>query len=189
MIHTAHKAASGLVVPAVLVSVTALLLLPVADASAQGRRTGKSISADLAQRLRDGDTVDSSAIVTCAPARCRAIAAKHGFRLKEQFQSGALFDVPAGQLAQLAEDPDVEALSSNYALQAHMDLTNEATGAKQVWSDGWIEGVRGVTGEGVVVAVVDTGVEPVPELRDHIVASVDFTAGAGKSRGPAGDRN
>ena len=38
MIHTTHRAASGLVVPAVLVSVTALLLLPVADASAQGRR-------------------------------------------------------------------------------------------------------------------------------------------------------
>ena len=57
MIHTPHRAASGLVVPAVLVSVTALLLLPVADASAQGRRTRKSISADLAQRLRDGDTV------------------------------------------------------------------------------------------------------------------------------------
>ena len=97
--------------------------------------------------------------------------------------------MPAGRLAQLAEDPDVEALSSNYALQAHMDVTNEAIGADQVWSDGWIEGVRGVTGEGVVVAVVDTGVAHVPELRDRIVASVNFTAGAGTSRGPAGDRN
>ena len=56
-----------------------------------------------------------------------------------------------------------------------MGVTNEAIGADQVWSDGWIEGAQGVTGDGVVVAVIDTGVAHVPELRGRIVASVDFT--------------
>ncbi len=207
MTHTTHRAASGLVVPAVLVSVTALLLLPVADASAQGRRPTR-VDANLAERLRAGDTTDSSVIFIAPPARVKAIAARHGLRIKELLHSGAVFDVPAGRLAQLAEDPDVEALSSNYALRADMDVTNEAIGADQVWSDGWIEGVQGVTGEGVVVAVLDTGVAHVPELRGRIVASVNFTGsgtaqvselsavaslntkgGAGKSQGSAGDRN
>ena len=42
--------------------------------------------------------------------------------------------------------------------------------------DGWIEGRgSGVTGEGVVVAVIDSGVAEVPELRGRIVVSMDFT--------------
>ena len=36
------------------------------------------MSADLAERLRDGDTTDSSVIVIAPPARCGAIAARHG---------------------------------------------------------------------------------------------------------------
>src|SRR6188474_1250155 len=99
MIHTAHKAASGLVVPAVLASVAALLLLPVADASAQVRRRPTRVDANLAERLRVGDTTDSSVILIAPPARVDAIAARTGLRIKEWLQSGAVLDVPPGKLA------------------------------------------------------------------------------------------
>src|SRR6185436_1963020 len=50
-----------------------------------------------------------------------------------------------------------------------------------VWQDGWAPGAPGLTGAGVGVAVIDSGVAEVPELRGRIVVSVDFTASAKKT--------
>ena len=114
--------------------------------------------------------------MTGSRARVEAIAARHGLSIHKWLASGAVLDVPAGQLDDLATDSDVDALSSNYCLQAHMAVTTAAIGADQVWDDGWLAGAEGVTGEGVVVAVIDSGVANVPELAGRILGSVDFTA-------------
>src|SRR5688572_2482477 len=128
MHHTQRAAGFGFVVSTVVTaSVAAMLLLPVADASAQGRRP--RVSADLAERLSRGDTAESSVIICGTQARVDAIAAKHGLRVRERLQCGAVLDVPAGRLADVAGDPGVDSLSSNYGMQAHMGVTNVAIGA------------------------------------------------------------
>ena len=50
-----------------------------------------------------------------------------------------------------------------------MNLVVDQIGARDAW-------VQGITGAGVNVAVIDTGVANVPALRDQVVASIDFSA-------------
>ena len=157
---------------AALVCVAALLL-PVSDASAKGQRA--RVSEDLRNRLRAGDNADTSVIVTGTQARVDAIAARYGLRIRKRLKSGAVLDVPAGRLADLAADRNLDALSGNYRLRSHMGVTTVAIGADQVWQDGWANGAKGVTGKGVGVAVIDSGVANLPELRRRIVVSMDFT--------------
>ena len=57
-----------------------------------------------------------------------------------------------------------------------MAVTTEAIGADQVWS-GAFAGLRGYTGRGIGVAVIDSGIAQHRALRGRIVASVDFTGG------------
>ena len=104
------------------------------------------------------------------------MATRHGLRISRRLRTGAVMHVPAGKLAALAADADASSLSSNYRVGGHMAVTNATIGADQVWVDGWAEGVKGVTGEGVGVAVIDSGVADLPELRGRIVVSMDFTA-------------
>ena len=54
-----------------------------------------------------------------------------------------------------------------------MAITNAAIGADQAWEG--IGGLPGVTGQGVGVAIIDSGIAEVAGLRDRVVASVDFT--------------
>ena len=56
-----------------------------------------------------------------------------------------------------------------------MAVTNQSIGADLVHEGGWAEGIGPLTGKGIGVAVIDSGVANVPELRGRIVASVDFT--------------
>lgn len=145
-----------------------------AEAVAQGRRA--RLSEDLVERLRNGDTTDTSVIVTGTQATVNALAARHGLRVRKRLQSGAVLDVPAGALALVADDPDAGSLSPNATLRAQGSISSDSgvphwvisTGAEQVQEAGW-------TGEGVGVAVIDSGMANVPELRNRIVVSRDFT--------------
>ena len=153
----------------------AALFLSVTDVSAQAR-----ISADLKDRLQAGDNAATSVIVTGTQAQVDAIATRYGLRVRKRLTSGAVLDVPAGRLAGLAADGSLDALSGNYRLRSHMGVTTVAIGADQVWEDGWAAGAAGVTGKGVGVAVIDSGVADLPELRGRIVVSMDFTKRKGQ---------
>jgi serine protease AprX len=145
------------------------------DAVAQTR-----MSADLAQKLRGGDYTDTSVIVSGTQAEVDALAARHGAAVKKRLRSGAVLTVKAGTLSDVANDPAVDHLSSNHAVFTQMDITNQTIGADQVHAGLAAAGVPGLTGKGVGVAVIDSGVWPVPELNGRIVASVDFTDDKGR---------
>ncbi len=162
-----------------LVSTTGLLLVPC-EASAQPRRA--RLSRDLVERIDRGDTERASVIVTASQDRVDRIAARHGLRVAKRLENGALLEVPQGELAAVAEDPEVDQLSGNHIVLSQAALTNEAIGADQVQAGGWARGVPGLTGAGVGVAVIDSGVARMPELRNRIIASVDFTDSRGLGR-------
>lgn len=155
----------------VAIALTAALL--PGTASAQGRRA--RVSEDLRQAIDAGNTSATSVIVTATPARVNAIARRHGLVVRKQLATGALLDVPAGGLAALADDAELDQLSGNTPMRSQMAVTNVAIGADQVQAGGWGPSVRGLTGKGVGVAVIDSGVANVPELRGRVVANVDFT--------------
>ena len=157
-----------------MLCVAALLLLSSADASAQGRRA--RLSKDLATQLKAGHVTATCVLLTGTQTQVDSVAARHGLRVDKRLRSGAVVQVSAGALGALAEDAGIEALSSDYRIGGQMGVTTVAVGADQVWVDGWTEGAAGVTGAGIGVAVIDSGVADVPELRDRIVVSVDFIA-------------
>jgi serine protease AprX len=84
------------------------------------------------------------------------------------------------QILKLTRDNDVDYVVKDQKLQAQFDPTLDSAkagsagivevGAPQAWSQ------LGVTGRGVGVAVVDSGVYAHPDLAGRIVAAIDFTS-------------
>src|SRR5205823_2921325 len=116
------------------------LLLPAAaflfasvTADAQGQRA--HLSADLQQHLDAGDATATTVIVSGTPDQIAAIAARHGLGVRRLLTSGAVLEVPAGRLDELAADADVPQLSGDHVIHGQMAVTDVSIGADQAWAD------------------------------------------------------
>lgn len=81
--------------------------------------------------------------------------------------------VPAHGLPALVAHPSVEYVTANYPVRTLLDTASPSVGAPSLWD-------RSVTGRGVTVAIVDTGVWPHADLtqpRNRIVAFYDAVNG------------
>ena len=93
---------------------------------------------------------------------------------------GASAILTGDEVLALANDPDVAYISLDDVVTATFDPTDGAAlasspavvevGAPEVWRQ------LGVTGRGVGVAILDSGIAPHPDLAGRIVAAVDFTS-------------
>ena len=94
---------------------------------------------------------------------------------------GASARLTGDDVLKLANDPDVAYISLDEVVTATFDPLDGAAlasspGIVEVGApDAWRQ--LGVTGRGVGVAVLDSGIAPHPDLAGRIVASVDFTNG------------
>ena len=158
---------------ALMLSAAASLLLSADIASAQGRHA--RLSKDLDALLSAGDTREVSVIVTGTDAQVNTLVGRHGLRITKRLVTGAVVDVPAGALAALADDPQVDYLSSNHVVAAQMAVTNQSIGADIIHDGGWAQGIGALTGTGIGIAVIDSGIVPLAEFRGRIVATRDFT--------------
>src|SRR6185369_17072516 len=150
------------------------ILLVAPAAQAQGRRA--RLSEELATRLDQGDSTTTSVIVSGSQAKALAIAARLGLRVSKVLATGAVLDVPAGSLAALASDLDVDALTADQDVHSTMAVTNTAIGADLLQTAGALAANLGpITGKGVGVAVIDSGVANVPQLASRILLRKDFT--------------
>ena len=95
--------------------------------------------------------------------------------------SGASAKLTGEEVLALANDADVAYISLDQVVTATFDPVDGAglaaspgileVGAPDVWRQ------LGVTGRGVGVAILDSGIAPHPDLAGRIVAAVDFTSG------------
>lgn len=95
---------------------------------------------------------------------------------------GASASLTGAEILALGDDPDVEYVSYDAAITVDFDPVAGAAlasspGILEVGApDAWRQ--LGVTGKGIGVAILDSGIAPHPDLAGRIVASVDFTNGA-----------
>ncbi len=165
-----------------------VLIAVLAAASALGLRGSASehkaaLSLDLLARQSHRSSVRSRVIVHGTDAEIDAIAARHGLRVLRRLAGGAVFSADDKELSRLAADSAVDHLSGDVPVRPSMSVSVQSTAANQVWA-GYAGGllglgsVPGVTGQGVVVAVVDSGISSAhPALSKKVIANVSFVTG------------
>jgi serine protease AprX len=122
-------------------------------------------------------------IVHGAPGTVDAIAKRHGLQVLRLLADGAVLAADSHDLAGLASDVDVDHLSGDLLVRTTMAVSVQATAADQVWagsSNGLLGlgNVQGVNGQGVVVAVVDSGIDSShPALAKKVIAAVSLVSG------------
>ena len=133
-----------------LAATVALTFAANADAqSANASARRARVSQDLAQLLQtNGDFTPTTVIVTASQAKVDRLAARHGLTVQQRLKTGAVLQIPANRLADVAGDAEVDTLSSNQDVSGHMAVTNEATGADQVQA-GLLGGLKGLSGRGI----------------------------------------
>jgi serine protease AprX len=88
-----------------------------------------------------------------------------------------VYTVPASSLENLASDPNVTYISPDRVLAGQLDYSTAAVNANSAWK-------FGLTGSGVGVAVIDSGIDSNPDLSvlgllSRVVYTQDFTGGNG----------
>src|SRR6188474_847665 len=114
---------------------SALLAAAVVFVPFSALAAGKpKLSDDVAARLRGAKAETTSVIVTASEGDVAEIARRHGLQIKKQIQGGAVLDVPASKLAELAKESGLTGLSGDLRVHSQMAVTNVAIGADQAWS-------------------------------------------------------
>ena len=139
------------------------------------------VSADLEDHIVAGSQT-IRVIVHGTRSEVEAVTARYNLRIARYMKSGAVLEVNAGQLAALRDDETMDHLSGDIRITSSVDATAiEAIGVDQVWAGAG--DVPALTGKGVTVAVIDSGIDTRHNaLRKRVLASRDFTGGDGMDR-------
>ncbi|MHA1264317.1 MAG: S8 family peptidase [Candidatus Helarchaeota archaeon] len=79
-------------------------------------------------------------------------------------------EMPANQILKCSKDSDLDMIHEDMQVHTCLDVSVPHIGAPQVWKS------EDAKGEGVVVAVVDTGIDlEHPDLKGKVIAHADFT--------------
>ena len=129
-------------------------LLPVAAFAGQGK-----LSPDLRDSNDDVEVIVQYKVQPQQKHRDKLAA--HGGQVKDSLDlvKGVVAHVPAKKLADLDDDPDVAYVSPNRPVRSHLNNATAAVIANYAWN-------LGLDGTGVGVAVIDSGIHLVDDLKD-----------------------
>jgi serine protease AprX len=161
-------------VSSALALATITLLAPV-DANAQHRaRVARSLDA----KVVDGNTETVRALVTAPSAEVDRIERTYGVRVVKRLDIGAVIEGAGGQMSRVAGDSLVGAIAADEVVVSTMGVSTQSTGANLVWGGGNTRrNFGGLTGSGVGVAVIDSGIGAHPDVVNRLRMSLDFTEG------------
>lgn len=132
-----------------------------------------TIKDDLKKQLDNSPDEEINAIViykSSQPLEVETIMKSQGVKIKRGFSliHGAAVKGNKHTLERLAQNSFVGEIQPDYITNVTLDLSSPNILAPSVWSDN-------VTGKGVIVAVVDTGIHHHPAFENRIVNERDFT--------------
>jgi serine protease AprX len=140
------------------------------------------LSGDLLEHQSRRTLARTRVIVHGSDAELSAIAARHHLQIVRRLGGAAVVVANSDEIAQLAADLDVDHLSGDARVRTTMTVSNQSTGADQVraGTQGLLLGIGaipGVTGQGIGVAIIDSGIAPHSALGNRVVANVSFVTG------------
>jgi serine protease AprX len=176
-----------------ITAVAAFALLTMAGAHPEAREERKSAQLKKLDRSLQTDVLQHKSgrrrvLIRSRPAdraALTALLAAHGARVLGEVRGNTWsVDVPSSALAALMADPSVLRISSDAIVRTRADLAGMAdTGADAslvAAAPSIVRATLGIeksAGKRVVVAVVDSGIEPSSEFEKRVVAAYDFTNG------------
>ena len=164
---------------AVVVTLIATYGLGVRGAGEERRA---HLSEDLSRHLARHTAARTRVIVHGDEVALAALTAQHHVRILRQLAGGAVIAANSVEIDEIAADPAYDHLSGDPLVKIGMSVSNQATAADQVRAGvaGGLLGIGaipGVTGQGVGVAIVDSGISPHPALVNKVVANVSLITG------------
>jgi serine protease AprX len=111
-----------------------------------------------------------------------AAAERHGLNVLQWLEDGAVVAADGSELQELAADPAIDHLSGDVPVRPLMAVSVKAVAADQTWAGTsgllGIGAIAGVTGTGVGVAVIDSGINTSHSaLKNKVAANVSFVTG------------
>ena len=166
---------TGRRIPTGLLGVAALLLLAV-PATAQHRA---KLSQDLADQLKAPKGQTLQVIVDGDAATLRQMASRHGLRVKRQLDAGLVLEGTAEGFDAAANDSAFTHGAPDYTVWANMAVTRESTGAQALAQAGGFAGLPKLTGKGIRIAVIDSGIDIThPAVAGRVFLSKNFIGDA-----------
>jgi serine protease AprX len=174
MTNSVLRLRRALVIPAMTVA------MAIAPALAFAQSSHARVSRDIADRLARHLDDPTNVIVSASDAAIDQLSVRYGARVTKRVHGGAVFAVTGGQLEALSQDPDVSHIAGDVRVVRMGAELTAATGADQAWAG--IANLAGVTGIGIGVAVIDSGVAPQSAPHARVVVSRDFTSANGNGQ-------
>jgi serine protease AprX len=120
-------------------------------------------------------------IVHGSRADLEALARRQGVGVVRWLDGGAVFSANGNDLNRLAADEIVDHLSDDPVVRTSMSISNKSTAAAQTRAGSpgllGIGAVPAVTGQGIGIAIVDSGIASHSALTNKVVANVSFVTG------------
>jgi serine protease AprX len=139
------------------------------------------ISADLIGHQARRSMARTRLIVQGDAATVDAIAKRHGVQIVKRLAGGAVLAANGDEITRLSADAAIDHLSGDVPVKTAMSISNQSTAADQTRAG--VSGLLGigaipaVNGQGIVVAVIDSGISAHAALVGKVIASVSLVPG------------
>jgi len=143
---------------------------------------GGLLSTDLLDLVLSGDDRPVRAIVRGDVGAIQAVAARDGLRVVRVLNGLVVIEATGQQLAALQGLPGIDAISRDALVRPMMSVSLKAMATEQAKAGtsgflGLLGATPAISGKGVGVAVIDSGIAPHAALSGKVVASVNFATG------------
>jgi subtilisin family serine protease len=139
------------------------------------------LSADLVRHQARRTTARERVIVHGTDRDLDLLAARHRLQLVKRMRGAAVLLANSAELSDLAHDATIDHLSGDLPVHGSTAISDASTAADQARAGSapllGLAGIAGVDGQGIGVAVVDSGIAPHSALALRVVANVSFVTG------------
>ncbi|MEO8070353.1 MAG: hypothetical protein ABI652_03055, partial [Acidobacteriota bacterium] len=146
--------------PVVIGVITSILCVPLAADAQHRARIGRRLDSQIAT-----STGPLTVVVQAPQSEVDRLVRTYGVQIAKRLDMGAVLSGTSAQLNGVASDANVAALAADAVVESTMAVATQSTGASQLWkAKGTLGNFGGLTGLGIGVAVIDSGIGSHPDV-------------------------